>query len=297
MPSPSRAAEISATRIRRARPLLGTVVEISVAAESSDARLHAAIDAAFAAVEHVHALMSYHDPGSDVSRLNRDAAAAEQKVHPHTYQVLEAALRMAASSDGAFDPVVAQWLEAWGYLPESEGRVDSTATWRDVRLSDAGHVRFLRPLRLDLGGIAKGFAVDLAIGALRSAGIENCTVNAGGDLRVAGLAQQVHLRHPADPSRLAHGVILENEALATSAAYFSRKEVQGRRVSALLDARSGRAYLGGCSFSVIAPSCMAADALTKAAIFAPRPTVERVLGEYDARLLVLSESSNQEALP
>jgi hypothetical protein len=155
MPSPSRAAETSAPQIRRARPLLGTVVEIGVAAESSDAHLHAAIDAAFAAIEQVHALMSYHDPRSDVSRLNRDAAAAEQKVHPHTYQVLEAAVRMAASSDGAFDPVVAPWLEAWGYLPESGGRVDSTATWRDVRLSDAGHVRFLRPLRLDLGGIAK----------------------------------------------------------------------------------------------------------------------------------------------
>jgi thiamine biosynthesis lipoprotein len=294
MPSPSRAAKFTRTQIRRARPLLGTVVEIGVAAEAGPDSLHAAIDAAFAAVAQVHALMSYHDPRSELSRLNRDAVSATQKVHPHTYRVLTAALRVAASSEGAFDPVVAHRLESWGYLPRSEARVDSSATWRDVELSDGENVRFLRPMRLDLGGIAKGYAVDLAIDVLRSAGIENCIVNAGGDLRTTGFAQQVLLRHPTAPSRIAHRVTLQDEALATSAAYYSGSTVRGKAVSALLDARGGEPYLGGESFSVIAAECMVADALTKAAIFAQAPILERVLVEYDARLMVLCEPAGSE---
>ena len=275
-------------QVRRARPLLGTVVEIGVAGCCGEDALHAAVDTAFAAVALVHSLMSYQDPDSELSGLNRQAAAVGQKVHSHTYRVLAAALRMAALSDGAFDPVVAPQLEKWGYLPACDAPVDPSATWRDVELSAGDCVRFLRPLRLDLGGIAKGFAVDVAIDALRSSGIETCMVNAGGDLRVTGRAQQIDLRHPADPSRLAHGVKLQNRALATSAAYFSRKEVRGEAVSALVDARGGRAYLGGSSVSVMAGECMIADALTKILIFADAAVAERALAEYGATALVLA---------
>jgi FAD:protein FMN transferase len=289
MRSPSPGAEVTETWIRRARPLLGTVVEIGVAAKCGEAASHAAIGAAFAAVEHVHALMSYHDANSELSRLNRGAASVKQSVHRDTFSVLAAALRMAAASDGAFDPVVARRLEDWGYLPMCEAPADPAATWRDIELSDHQFVRFSRPLRLDLGGIAKGFAVDCAVGALLSAGIDDCIVNAGGDLRAVGSAQEVDLRHPADPSRLAHRVTLCNEALATSAAYFSRKELDGNPVSALVDARHGTAYLGSGSFSVIARECMMADALTKVAIFAQRRVAERVLANHGARALVLAE--------
>src|SRR5271154_375156 len=121
-PSPSPAAErgLAAPRpdwVRRARPLLGTLVEVGVADRRPACQLHAAIDAAFACIERVHALMSFHLPDSELRRLNRDAVRHPQSVDPHTYAVFETALRIAELSDGAFDPCVAPRLEEWGLLP------------------------------------------------------------------------------------------------------------------------------------------------------------------------------------
>jgi FAD:protein FMN transferase len=289
MPPPSQIAESALKLIRRARPLLGSVVDIGIGAEASGDSLHSTVDSAFAVIERVQALMSYHDPNSELSRLNRDAAARWQTVEPHTYRVIEAALRFASLSDGAFDPTVAPRLEAWGYLPAIDSPVDAAATWRDVEISRGERVRFSRPLRLDLGGIAKGYAVDLAVENLISLGIEHIIVNAGGDLRVAGpIPQHIELRHPANPSRIAHRVTLQNQALATSAAYFSRKVVRERAVSALVDARGGDAYLGERSISIQARECMTADALTKVVMFAERATAQSVLLECNASALVLA---------
>ena len=100
---------------RRARPLLGTFVEIAVRAPIPAAE--AAVEAAFAAVAMVHWLMSFHEPDSDVSRLNRGAAAGAVRVHDWTYQVLETALDMHRRSGGAFDITVAPALQALGLLP------------------------------------------------------------------------------------------------------------------------------------------------------------------------------------
>jgi len=130
MPSPSQVADFgpgpgpgcvavhderaSGTRawLRRARPSLGTIVEISVNDRRRDSLLHCALDAAFTEVERVHALMSFQAPNSELSRLNRDAAAGPQQVDSHTYAVFQAALQMAALSGGAFNPCIAPRLEA-----------------------------------------------------------------------------------------------------------------------------------------------------------------------------------------
>ena len=134
-------------------------------------RLHAAIDAAFAAVERVQELMSYHDPASELSRINRDAACTEQRIDAQTYAVLEVALRMAALSNGAFDPCIGEHLERWGYLPSPPPlrlrRACPAGHGGTLQLIDSDRVRFARPLRLDLGGIAKGYAVDCAVHALQ----------------------------------------------------------------------------------------------------------------------------------
>lgn len=289
MPLPSRAADSALRQVRRAQPLLGTRVEIGITADGPDEALHAAIDSGFAAVARVHSLMSYHQPESELSRLNRDAATGWQEVDPRTYRVIEAALQFAASSEGAFDPTVAPRLEALGYLPRFGAATTPGATWRDVEIEKGRRVRYHRALRLDLGGIAKGYAVDQAVEALLAIGIENIIVNAGGDLRVAGpTAQSVQLRHPADPARIAGEIELQNEALATSAAYFSRSSVGGSgEASALVDARTGMPHLGDQSFSVFAPDCMTADALTKVLVFAEAASAERALARFNARASVM----------
>lgn len=225
---------------RRARPLLGTFVEIAALAADETA-LRRAIEVAFIAVAEVQRLMNRHDPASEVSRLNRDAAVRRVAVHRWTRTVLRAAQEFAEESGGAFDITVG-----------------SDGNWRDVVIEKDGGVRFRRHVTIDLGGIAKGFAVDRAVDALEKAGAVAGIVNAGGDLRVFGNdSQAVRIRHPLDPSRMAGTVLLRQRALATSARYFA---------PALFDGRSGEPILDDISVTVGAPDCLTADALTKVAL-------------------------------
>jgi len=250
--------------LRRVRPLLGTLVEIA-ARGSEREHLARAIDAAFATVSQVHRLMSFHARGSDVSRLNRHAWRTALRVHPWTYAVLKEAQRVARASDGLFDVSVARILVARRLLPAPRGvRVpDRRACYRDIRLLPGFRVRFHRPLLLDLGGIAKGFAVDRAVQRLRSAGIDSALVNAGGDLRCFGpVVQRVHVRDPQAPSRLLPLADLASGAIATSAAYFTRQRRAGRDVCAQVDPRGGGRVPAG-SVSVAARRCITADAWTK----------------------------------
>lgn len=247
--------------ISRARPLLGTIVEVRIAAPD-DEPARRAIDAAFAAVERVHALMSFHDPASDLSRLNREAHRAAQRVHPWTHRVLRTALDLHHASGGRFDPAVAPRLVARGLLPRPAGapEPDPEACCADVELLDGVHVRYRRPLWLDLGGIAKGFAVDAAIATLRAHRVRQGSVNAGGDLRVFGArAQSILVRDPAHPARAREAGMLANGACATSAGYF---DPAGEDAWALEDPMRGDRRYGG-SITVVAPRCMIADALTK----------------------------------
>jgi len=295
-PSPSPAAErgLAAPRpdwVRRARPLLGTLVEVGVADRRPACQLHAAIDAAFACIERVHALMSFHLPDSELRRLNRDAVRHPQSVDPHTYAVFETALRIAELSDGAFDPCVAPRLEEWGLLPRAGPPCDPAANWRAIELLADERIRFHRPLRADLGGIAKGYAVDLAVRSLQTEGIEDIIVNAGGDLRVAGpAAHDVRLRCPSQPWGSAQALTLRGSALATSASYFSRARAPGAGappVSALVNPRDGAPELETRSVSVRAADCMIADALTKVVMFAPDNTAETMLAGFDAQAYVI----------
>ena len=173
--------------LQRAQPHLGTIVSIGIRGMSrQDAA--AAIDAGFAAVAAVHRLMSFHQAGSDVDRINCHALDAPVEVNPLTMRVMRCALRLAAASQGAFDVTVAGELVARGVLhrPRSERVAEPDCSWRDIELIGEDQVRFHRPLWIDLGGIAKGFAVDHALASMPLSPHAQVCVNAGGDLRVRG---------------------------------------------------------------------------------------------------------------
>src|SRR6266550_3078277 len=152
--------------VRRARPSLGTFVQISAGGKDAIA-LELAINAAFASVAEVHRLMSFHDPESDVSRMNRDAFHKSVRVHPSTSRVLKGAHEFSRNSDGVFDITTARQLVNWNYLPRPDVRF-SSRSWRDIVLEEKCNVRFRQPLIVDLGGIAKGFAVDRAVNTLKA---------------------------------------------------------------------------------------------------------------------------------
>jgi thiamine biosynthesis lipoprotein len=140
---------------------------------------------------------------------------------------------------------------------------------------------------VDLGGIAKGFAVDRAVEALKRAGVPSGVVNAGGDLRVFGLKSElVHLRRPDKPMQLASAINLRERALATSGIYFARKKRGREVVTSLLDGRTCRSSRKLISVSVAASSCMTADALTKI-VFILREKSQPLLARYHADALLL----------
>jgi thiamine biosynthesis lipoprotein len=146
-------------------------------------------------------------------------------------------------------------------------------------------VRFARPLRIDLGGIAKGYCVDRAIAELRRCGASAGLVNAGGDLRAFGArSMALHLRHPADPGRFILWRTIRDAAIATSASYAT-----GRRRCAgfLMDGRSGVRIGSGISVTVRASSALMADALTKV-VAATGAQAAPILARYCARAWILT---------
>jgi FAD:protein FMN transferase len=273
----------SNTETRRCRPLLGTFVEIAADA-CCDATLSRGIDEAFNAMAKVQRLMSFHDPSSDVSRMNRGAFLRGVTVHPWTWQVMRAARRFAVESHGAFDVTVAPVLAESNHLPKRGYPSDPKATARDIFLRNNNKVSFRRALTVDLGGIAKGFAVDRAVEALLDAGVSSGIVNAGGDLRIFGSKRQVvHLRHPDSPQHAAGAVVACDRAIATSAIYFARHN------SAIIDGRTRRASADFISVTVASEDCMTADALTKV-VFALRERSAPLLRRHLADALVLERS-------
>ena len=272
----------------RARPLLGTLVEIAASGFDTP-QVHAAIEHAFSAVEKVHGLMSYHDVNSDVSRINREAFAAEVQVDAHTYRVLRAARLMAETSNGVFDITIAPQLTRMGFLPAHETfpKISSRANWRDIVLLPDNRVRLACSLNIDLSGIAKGYAVDLATRALADAGITTGRVNAGGDLRVFGdAAHRINVRDPGAHTHTIPLLELTHGAAATSAGYYSERLHQGRMVTPIIHPHSRAACESGLSVTVLARDCMTADALTKVVYANPRGA-SAVLKTYKARALIV----------
>jgi thiamine biosynthesis lipoprotein len=270
--------------VRRCRPLLGTFVEITVPGEM-DAVTNEAIQDAFQAIEKVQKLLNLHDQDSELSLLNREAARCPVRVSRETYKLIHCADRLAEESGGAFDYTVAPTLARWGILPEQLKR-NAVGSWRDILFLRDYQIYFLQPLALDLGGIAKGYAVDKAIEALQKCGVSSAVVNAGGDLRVFGdQPSRVHLRHPADPQSFLGCLDVSDGSLATSAPSFSECEWNGKRVSHLVNPRSQDPVIGPISVSVKAKECWLADALTKVVLNAPDEAC-KMLAKYNAEAFV-----------
>jgi thiamine biosynthesis lipoprotein len=262
-------------RVRRARPLLGTLVEISLTGTGEE-DLHGSADCAFAQIERIHQSMSAHSTHSDVFRINSAPAGSVVPVAESTWQVIELAMDISNASDGVFDITVGAAMRARGRLPALTQRVpDADATFRDIELLPDNSVRVHRALAIDLGGIAKGYAVDAAVDVLVRSGVSAGCVNAGGDLRAFGKEKiTVQVRDPLQPSIARAQVRVQGCALATSANYASDNGFSAAGV--VLDPRCGDPVVAGRSGSVRASRCAVADALAKCML---------MLGDASAPLL------------
>jgi thiamine biosynthesis lipoprotein len=251
-------------------------VEIHLAADEDDDALLDRSLAAFEEVRRIQHLMSFHDPESELSRINANAHLGEMEISRDMHRVLSFALELAEASDGVFDPSIAPGLVRRGLLPD-HGACPDAADWRSIHLADHS-ARFARPLRLDLGGIAKGYAVDLALTALDGT---DATVNAGGDLAMTRWqGRDVEVRTPGSNGRATMTLPMENRSVATSAAYYLEDE------HVILDPGNLEPLVRRDSASVFAESCMLADALTKVVLLSPEPST--ALARFGAQGIIIS---------
>ena len=286
---------------RAARPALGTLVHIEVQTATA-ARAAAALHAAFAAIADCERKLSYYLPDSELNRLHRLASQQTQYVSPDTWELLRHSLELARRSAGAFDPTAIAALVRQGIRPAPPvtcPEAAATARWTDIELLPSFQVRFRQPLWLDLGGIAKGYAVDQAIAALQAAGASAACVNAGGDLRHFGPSPQPLLvRHPARPGELLPLGLLADGAAATSATGFQHPDgpQAGQAVSPLYDPQRQTLAAAGPSVTVLAGQGWLADGLTKVVALWGTDAAD-LLAEYGAEAALLDASGNITASP
>jgi FAD:protein FMN transferase len=258
--------------------LMGTVVEITVA-HRSEAQARAAIASALAEIRRIDDLVSTHKPGSVISLVNRDGTDRMVPVGREIFDLLRVAEAISAASGGAFDVTVWPLSHLWDF--DSGGMIPSPAEL-GKNLPAVGYSRLIfnesdssvgfsgSGMGLDLGAIAKGWAVDCAIGKLEASGIRDAIVDAGGDLRILGSRPgkgfwRIGVQHPRDPGTLLATFELRDTAIVTSGDYERFFIVSGERYHHILDPATGQPARGCRSVTVLAPSAAEADACATAA--------------------------------
>jgi FAD:protein FMN transferase len=257
---------------------MGTIVSIQAVGHAADSRqISERDDAIERALEWFHRIeerCSRFDPGSELSALTAHVGTPVP-ASAVLYEAVAFALAVAEESGGAFDPTVGHRMEARGFNCEHRtGRIISTGidpqegvSYRDVRVDpDERTITLLRPLVLDVGGVAKGLAIDMAARELHPIG--NFAIDAGGDLYLGGrngdgLPWSVGIRHPRREGELIDALRVSDRAVCTSGDYERTAPADGGHH--IIDPRSGQPATGLASASVIAPTAMLADALATAA--------------------------------
>ena len=239
--------------------------------------------AALEALDLVQALerqLSFFRPDSDISEINRHAADAAVEVEPRLFALLQGAMQLGRDSGGAYDLTATPLWEAWGFArragaipsPEqlAEARAQVGGEW--VELDEARQtIRFLRPgMRLNLGSIGKGYAVDRAVELMSAAGVTDFLVHGGYSsvaargLAAAGQPWKIGVKDPLRDERRLGQIELHDRALGTSGSQFQSFRHRGRRYGHILDPRTGWPADGVLSVTVLAPTAAEADALSTA---------------------------------
>jgi thiamine biosynthesis lipoprotein len=268
---------------------MGTVVEISVIGRDED-KAAAAIGDAFAEMERIEKLMSRWIPESEVSRINGRAGGNPAKASTEVLEVIQRAGEISKASGGHFDISVGALLDLWGFegsgsrVPskvEVEKALRSIGYGAIVVDEEAATVELTKGMRIDLGGIAKGYAVDRAYELLTLKGYGNVIVNAGGDMRVGGRKPNgpwvIGIQDPRDRSRILATFDAEGTSVATSGDYERYFEIDGIRYHHLLNPFTGFPARGCRSVTILAKEALSADALATAVfVMGPRKGLQLI---------------------
>lgn len=266
---------------------------------SEERRARSAAEAAFDRIAKVDARASDYRADSELTRLCRDAVLRPIRVSPDLYQLLDASLHMARASDGAFDPTIGPLSSLWresrrsGRLPSLQEIEEAKrcVDWRAVKLFKADRsVRLARAgMRLDLGGIAKGYAADRAVEVLRSRGTPRCLVALAGDMALGDAPP----RERGWTIELDHGggrrmrLVLRDVGVSTSGDLEQYIEIDGRRYSHILDKATGLGMTTPVCASVVASDACTADLLATTACLR-HADVEDFMSAHDAKSIVVT---------
>ena len=261
---------------RREEAIMGTRIYVELWADAAPAG-ESAVAAVIQSMHDVDEMMSTYKPASQLSRVNDRAAQEPVKVDRELFEVIRNALEFSRLTHGAFDVTYA----SVGYLYDfrahqrpTEAQIEKALpgiNWRNVRLDPVAlTVKFDHAgMRIDLGGIAKGYAVDRAIGLLQARGIAHAVVTAGGDSRIIGdrfgRPWIVGIRHPDDPKRVITRIPLVDTAMSTSGDYERYFDENGVRYHHIIDPKTGHSASKVRSATILAPTAMQTDGLSKTA--------------------------------
>ena len=259
--------------VQKSQIVMDTVVQIT-AFGKENSRTAAAVDAAFAEMKRLEALTSFYMEGSDLQRLSVSGSA---EVSPEVARIIALGLEVARASGGAFDMTLGNLKSLWGIESENPqvptpekiraalkgvGPDALKVNGRRIEKKDSGTT-------VDLGGIAKGFAIDRAVEVLEENGIRQAAVNAGGDIRLLGDRQgqpwRIAVQDPRNSNRFLAKLFLKDVAVVTSGDYERFFEKDGVRYHHLFDPRTGYPSQASRSVTVLADNAALADALATAA--------------------------------
>ncbi len=284
--------------------MMGTLVEVvwRTAAEKTGVE---AVRSTLDRMESLSAEMSLYDPESELSKVNEAAGNMPVKVSHELLDLIEKALAVARMTGGAFDPTVGSVEAAWGDIQrEGGGRLPGEEAVRDA-LDRVGYERvrvdrdtmtvFLekKGMRLDLGGIAKGYITDLGMAWLNSKGLHDVLINAGGDIRASSGETspdwRIGLRDPSGEGGLFARLSLRKGAVVTSGTYERYFEEGDKRFAHIMDPETGRPVEGLLSATVIAEASFLADGLATAVMVMGRQDGIALLGRVTGAKGVLVE--------
>lgn len=293
-------AAVQADWLYREESIMGTRCAVELWATDRNAG-NAAIEAVFADMRRIDALMSTYKPDSEVSRVNDNAAKEPVAITAELFGLLQTSVQYSGLSKGAFDITYASVGYLYDYRQHFHPDEKTIAAalpsidYRQLRLDPVKRtVAFGKPgMRIDLGGIAKGYAVDRGIQILKDRGFTHSMVNAGGDTRVSGdrfgKPWIVGIRHPDRKDEIAMRIPLVDAAFSTSGDYERFFDEGGVRYHHIIDPKTGHSPHAVRSVTVIASNATRTDGLTKTVfILGPKDGIDFINSLPDADAIVIA---------
>lgn len=264
---------------RASRLMMGTLVEVTVVAPENEAK--AATEAVFEEIRRVEDLTSFHK-NSPLDAINSAAGKEAVKTDLELLSLVERSLKIAGETGGAFDPTVGPLCRLWQFsggdprLPDNSEITDALAKvgWNRVKVDcKAGTISLPEGgMALDLGGIAKGYALERAREVMKRMGISAGLLNAGGDIvamgeKAPGRPWRIGVQDPRDPKGLIAVAAVRDGVVVTSGDYERFFEANGKRYHHILDPTTGYPAEGLQSVTIIARDGLTSEALATAGIF------------------------------